>query len=118
MLLLSSIVAMVALGTTVFLAELDLVRHSIVLPALLFVLMIAYHGVRLGRSTHLVDMATVDNRAAYTALSNTIIGLILLTGVGFSAIAQYFGHVVVLAVMAVMCLLAAVLSLGLKEVQE
>ena len=117
-LLLSSIVAMVALGTTVFLAELDLVRHSIVLPALLFVLMIAYHGVRLGRSTHLVDMATVDNRAAYTALSNTIIGLILLTGVGFSAIAQYFGHVVVLAVMAVMCLLAAVLSLGLKEVQE
>ena len=117
-LLFSSIVAMLALAATVVCAEYQLISRGIVLPALLFVLMIAYHGVRLGRSTHLVDMATTENRAAYTALSNTIIGLILLTGVGFSAIAQYFGHVVVLAVMAVMCFLAALLSLGLKEVQQ
>ncbi|AKE51378.1 MFS transporter [Kangiella geojedonensis] len=117
-LILSSIVAMIALAATVLLAEYQLIRHSIVLPAVLFVLMIAYHGVRLGRSTHLVDMAEADNRAAYTALSNTIIGLILLTGVGFSAIAQVFGNVAVLAVMAVMCLLAGLLALGLKEVQE
>jgi len=117
-LILSSIVAMIALAATVLLAEYQLIRHSIVLPAVLFVLMIAYHGVRLGRSTHLVDMADADNRAAYTALSNTIIGLILLTGVGFSAIAQVFGNVAVLAVMAVMCLLAGLLALGLKEVQE
>ena len=117
-LILSSVVAMVALTATVLLAEYQLIKHSIVLPAVLFVLMIAYHGVRLGRSTHLVDMANADNRAAYTALSNTIIGLILLTGVGFSAIAQAFGNVAVLAVMAVMCLFAGLLALGLKEVQE
>ena len=117
-LILSSVVAMIALAATVLLAEYQLISHSIVLPAVLFVLMIAYHGVRLGRSTHLVDMADADNRAAYTALSNTIIGLILLTGVGFSAIAQVFGNVAVLAVMAVMCLLAGLLALGLKEVQE
>ncbi|RDX36061.1 MFS transporter [Kangiella sp. HD9-110m-PIT-SAG07] len=117
-LLLSSVVAMIALAATVILAHYELVTHSIVLPALLFLLMIAYHGVRLGRSTHLVDMANAENRAAYTALSNTIIGLILLTGVGFSAIAQYFGNVVVLGVMAGMCLVAAVLAVGLKEVQE
>ena len=107
-----------ALTATVLLAEYQLIKHSIVLPAVLFVLMIAYHGVRLGRSTHLVDMANADNRAAYTALSNTIIGLILLTGVGFSAIAQAFGNVAVLAVMAVMCLFSGLLALGLKEVQE
>jgi hypothetical protein len=117
-LLLSSLVAMLALGATVLCAYYDVISHSIVLPALLFVLMVAYHGVRLGRSTHLVDMASADNRAAYTALSNTIIGLILLTGVGFSAIAQYFGNIVVLGLMAVMCLLAAILATGLKEVQS
>ncbi|GAA4358263.1 MFS transporter [Kangiella marina] len=117
-LIFSSVVAMVALAATVVLAKYQLIAHSIVLPALLFVLMVAYHGVRLGRSTHLVDMATADNRAAYTALSNTIIGLILLTGVGFSAIAQYFGQIVVLGLMAVMCLIAAILALGLKEVQH
>ena len=117
-LILSSVVAMIALTATVLLAEYQLIKHSIVLPAVLFVLMIAYHGVRLGRSTHLVDMANADNRAAYTALSNTIIGLILLTGVGFSAIAQAFGNVAVLAVMAVMCVFSGLLALGLKEVQE
>ncbi|AOE49130.1 MFS transporter [Kangiella sediminilitoris] len=117
-LLLSSFVAMLALGATALLGQLELIGQGLLLPALLFVLMIAYHGVRLGRSTHLVDMATAENRAAYTALSNTIIGIILLTGVGFSAIAQYFGNVAVLAVMAVMCLLAGILATGLREVQQ
>ncbi|GAA0204927.1 MFS transporter [Kangiella japonica] len=117
-LLFSSVVATIALTATVVCAYYDLIGQSLVLAILLFVLMIAYHGVRLGRSTHLVDMATAENRAAYTALSNTIIGLILLTGVGFSAIAQYFGNIVVLGVMAVMCFFAALLALGLKEVQQ
>ena len=80
--------------------------------------MIAYHGVRLGRSTHLVDMADEDNRAVYTALSNTIIGLLLLAGAVFSVIAEYFGLRVVMVVMTIMCLLSSWVALGLKEVQE
>lgn len=116
-LLLSSLIAMLALSATALCAYYNVISYSIVLPGLLFVLMSAYHGVRLGRSTHLVDMASPENRAAYTALSNTVIGVILLSGVGFSAIAHYFGNIVVLAVMAVMCLLAAILSTALKEVQ-
>lgn len=117
-LIFSALIGLLALSLTTLLAMNDVIGEGIVLPALLFLLMIAYHGVRLGRSTHLVDMASAKNRAAYTALSNTIIGLILLTGVGFSAIAEYFGHQVVLAVMAVMCFFAALLALGLKEVQQ
>ena len=39
-----------------------------------------HQGVRLGRTTHVVDMADEDSRAAYTALSNTIIGVVLLAG--------------------------------------
>ena len=91
---------------------------SAVLPGLLFLLMIAYHGVRLGRSTHLVDMADAENRAAYTALSNTIIGILLLAGAVFSVIAEYFGLRAVMIVMALMCLLSSWVALGLNEVQQ
>ena len=47
--------------------------------ALAFLLLsVAHSGVRMGRKTYLVDLANADNRAAYVALSNTLIGLILL----------------------------------------
>ncbi|MGR3323184.1 MAG: MFS transporter [Pseudooceanicola sp.] len=47
-------------------------------PAVLFWLMVAYHGVRQARSVWLVDYAPEDDRAAYTAVANTAIGGILL----------------------------------------
>lgn len=74
-------------------------------------------GVRLGRSTHLVDMASEDTRAAYTALSNTIIGVLLLAGSGFSLIAHLFGTATVIALFAAMSLAAALFAFSLKEVQ-
>ncbi len=86
-------------------------------PALLLVLMTAYQGVRLGRSTHLVDMATADTRAAYTALSNTAIGVVLLGTGAFAALAGLAGAAVTLAALAAMCVLAAWIGRGLEEVQ-
>ena len=88
------------------------------LPLVLFALMIAYQGVRLGRSTHLVDMAAQDTRAAYTALSNTFIGTLLLLGGVFSLVAEYAGEAVVLGLLVVMSALALPVALGLKEVQS
>ena len=85
---------------------------------MIFILMIAYQGVRLGRSTHLVDMATAETRAAYTALSNTIIGMVLILGGGFSLVASYAGLATVIAILGVMSALAAVSALGLEEVQS
>ena len=39
---------------------------SWVFAGLLFVLMVAYRGVRVGRSTHIVDMGTgVENRSGW-----------------------------------------------------
>ncbi|MHC9511461.1 MFS transporter [Kangiella sp. M94] len=114
----SGLFAAVALALTALFDWQGWLHKSIVLPALLFILMIAYHGVRLGRSTHLVDMADADNRAAYTALSNTIIGLLLLAGSVFSVIAEYFGLHAVMIVMTLMCLLSSWIALGLNEVQE
>lgn len=86
-------------------------------PVLLFVLMVAYQGVRLGRSTHLVDMARDEDRAAYTALSNTVIGLLLMLGGLFGFLAEAAGEAFVLAVFGAMCAAAALCALGLEEVQ-
>jgi hypothetical protein len=68
-----------------------LLQEAALLPGLLFVLMIAHQGVRLERSVHVVDMADPDNRAAHTALSNSVVGLILMAGGVFGAIAQWLG---------------------------
>jgi hypothetical protein len=87
------------------------------LPAMLFVLMTAHQGVRLARSVHVVDMAELDNRAAYTALSNSVVGLVLLAGGVFGVIGQYFGVAAVLAVFALMGALAIIAASGLDEVQ-
>lgn len=117
-LIFSGAIAAIILAATSWLAFAGTLSGGYVLPVLLFGLMIAYQGVRLGRSTHLVDMAGKDSRAAYTALSNTIIGLLLLAGGLFSLIAHMFGGEAVLAVMAGMSGLAILAALGLKEVQR
>lgn len=88
------------------------------LPAgLLFLIMVAHQGVRLGRATHLVDMADADQRATYTAVSNTFIGVVLLAGGVFGALAHWLGAAAVLLVFAAMALLAALSGRGLREVQ-
>jgi hypothetical protein len=84
----------------------------------LFILMVAYQGVRLGRSTHIVDMADEDRRAAYTALSNSIIGLLLLLGGVFGVLSELAGPASVMAVFSLMCVGSAVLARGLEEVQR
>jgi 4-hydroxybenzoate polyprenyltransferase len=117
-LIFSAMVAAIILAATSWLAFAETLGGGYILPVLLFGLMIAYQGVRLGRSTHLVDMADKDTRAAYTALSNTIIGLLLLAGGVFSLVANMFGGGVVLTIMAGMSGLAIVAAFGLDEVQE
>lgn len=88
------------------------------LPAMLFVLVIAHQGVRLGRSIHVIDMADLDTRATYSALSNSVVGLILLAGGVFGIIAQLAGIGTVLALFALMSALAIPAAARLREVQE
>ncbi len=57
-------------------------------PALYFVLALAHDGVRIGRATYLVDMAAGNKRTDYTAVSNTVIGILLLVIGGLSALAS------------------------------
>jgi len=106
-----------ALSISAVLGLTGLLHPLYALPAMIFIIMIAYQGVRLGRSTHLTDMATAETRAAYTALSNTVVGLVLLAGGLFSVLAALAGVIAVLFLMAGMAVLAAILALGLNEVQ-
>ena len=106
-----------AIAAFLALAMPQLLGGSLLLPALLFVLMIAHQGVRLGRSVHVVDMADRDSRATYTALSNSVVGLILLAGGIFGVIAQWLGIGAVLAMFTLMAALAIRAAAALDEVQ-
>ncbi|QDU69306.1 MFS transporter [Engelhardtia mirabilis] len=90
---------------------------SLALPTLLFVLMIAYRGVRIGRKIHLVDMAPKNRRAAYTAVSNTLVGALLALGGLFGLVAQFAGVETVLLLFAAMSLAGSAVARGLDEVQ-
>jgi hypothetical protein len=105
-----------AAATAVFKPE--ILAGTVVLPALHFVLMVAHQGVRLGRSIHIVDMATPALRAPYTAVSNTIIGLVLISGSVFGIVAHVAGRPVVLGIFAALALGGAISALSLKEVEQ
>ncbi len=84
----------------------------------LFALMLSYQGVRSGRSTYLVDKAEADTRARYSALANTIMGVLLLLGGGIAALAQAFGSAVALSGLALACLAAFAFARALPEATD
>jgi hypothetical protein len=118
-LIMAALIGAIALGAAGLLGLVagGIVKGTLVLPALHLILMIAHQGVRVGRSTHIVDMAEPDLRSAYTALSNTIIGLVLVIGGVFGSVAQVAGESTVLLIFMLMAVAAAASARGLDEVQ-
>lgn len=116
-LLLAGLGGGLSLTLTVMASQADWLNVPWLLPFLLFSLMIAYGGVRLGRSVHLVDIADQDKRAVYTALSNTIIGIILLLTSLFSIVASIYGEAVVLAMFALMSFASMSSAYLMREAQ-
>lgn len=88
------------------------------LPLALFALMLAYHGVRQGRSIYLVDMSPPESRATYAALANTAIGTLLLVAGAIGGLAALIGPSVSLIGFAALCVAASIAALWLKEVEE
>lgn len=85
-------------------------------PLAFFVLSIAHAGVRLGRKTYLVDMAGGNKRTDYTAVSNSVIGLLLLvTGAATALIAMISNEAVIIA-LGLMGLAGTISAVRLKEV--
>lgn len=92
--------------------------HSILGAALLFAAAVAHQGTRVGRKTYLVDLANSDNRAQYTAVGNTVIGIMLLAGSSVGIADALFGTISVLYILAAIGLIATVQSLKLKNVSD
>ncbi len=118
-LILSGIVGAISLAAASMLGFFarGLIANTLVLPILHFILMIAYQGVRLGRSTHIVDMTDQDKRASYTAVSNTMIGILLVFGGAFGGVAYFAGESAVLGIFAIMAVMASLVARSLREVQ-
>lgn len=87
-------------------------------PLAFFVLSIAHAGVRLGRKTYLVDMAGGNKRTDYTAVSNTVIGFLLLATGGFTALISLISDAAVILVLGLMGLAGTFSALRLKEVTD
>ncbi|MEQ9396597.1 MFS transporter [Haliea sp.] len=113
---LSVVVMSVALGLHWLLPE--TIGMVLVASLLLFGAAVAHQGARVGRKTYLVDMATSDNRAQYTAVSNTVIGLFLFSGAGLGVIDAVYGTASVLLFLALTGVLAVWRSLSLPSVSD
>ncbi len=87
-------------------------------PGAFFVLAIAHSGVRIGRKTYLVDMAGGNKRTDYTAVSNTVIGVLLLVAGGLSAAVAMLGTSWALLLLGTMGLVGSAWSWRLPEVSH
>ncbi|MDZ7683673.1 MAG: MFS transporter permease [Gammaproteobacteria bacterium] len=97
-------------------AAVEVLALTPVSALVLFAAAVAHHGARVARKTYLVDMANSDNRAQYTAVGDTVIGLFLLAGVGLGALDTWLGTTSVLWLLMAIGVLAVVRSLALKSV--
>jgi hypothetical protein len=109
------------LGVFTFLAvnaQWDWVTSELGLAMIFFLLNVLHGGVRLGRKVYLVDMATADTRAAYVAVSNTVIGVLMLAGGLLGLIGDWLGADAIVLLLALVSLIAAGYVSRLAEVSE
>ena len=73
-------------------------------------------GTHPGCKTYVVDLAAGNRRTDYVAVSNTVIGFLLLLLGGMGAVAQLFSVPLVIAALSVLGLAGAAMSWSLPEV--
>jgi hypothetical protein len=93
------------------------VATSWLLPAFFFVLGVAHSGVRAGRKTYLVDLAGGVKRTDYVAVSNTLIGFVLLVVGGLTGLVSFLAPAEIIVGLSVLGLVGAGSALKLPEVQ-
>ena len=80
--------------------------------------MVLHDGVRLGRKTYLVDLGGKDKRTDYIAVSNTLIGVVLLLAGAIASLVQSLGNSVAILLFSLMAFVACLFIYKLPEVQE
>jgi len=118
MALAAALAGALGLGVLAALAGVPTLAGSVVFyAAVLFVLGIAHAGVRIGRKTHVVDLAGGDRKAEYVALSNTVIGVLLLVMGALVSALLGFGLEAGIAALSILALVGAAMALTMKHVQ-
>ncbi len=84
-------------------------------PGTYLLLALIHVGVRLARKTYVVDIAEGDQRTQYVAVSNTLMGVLLLAVGGITAALALLGSAVALLVLAVLGVAGAVVARALPE---
>ncbi len=92
--------------------------NALAFAGIFFILNIMHGGLRLGRKVYLVDMATAKTRAAYVAISNTMIGVLMLVGGFIGLLGDILGAPATVLILAIGALVAAVHAWSLPEVSE
>ena len=91
-------------------------NHPLTHALIFFTITLFHGGVRLGRKIYLVDMANEKNRATYVALSNTIIGIAMLTGGLIGILADVISIEFVILLLSIIAFIAAWWNARLKSV--
>lgn len=81
-----------------------------------FLVTLVHTGVRMGRKTYVVDMASGDQRTEYVAVSNSAMGVILLVTGGISAALATLGVDWALGFLAVLGIVGVIGAIRLPEV--
>lgn len=84
-------------------------------PLAFFLLGIAHSGVRLGRKTYVLDLASGNRRTDYVAVSNTVIGVVLLAAGLVGLLAALISALGVVLVFSLLGITGAVLGTRLQE---
>ncbi|EED35502.1 permease, major facilitator superfamily [Luminiphilus syltensis NOR5-1B] len=112
-----ALLCVATLGATLYLSHYPLLLSQPAISALvIFTAATAHHGVRIGRSTYLIDLADDSNRARYTAVGNTVMGLFLLSGAALGAVDGMLGTQSVILLLMGLGVIAAIASLRLQPV--
>lgn len=94
----------------------DILYAQYLVYILFFLIELAHGATRLGRKVYLVDMANTENRAQYVAVSNTVIGIVMLFAGAIGVIADIFSIEAVILLLSVISLLASVYIARMRNV--
>jgi hypothetical protein len=103
---------------TAVMFEYQWITSEVGFAVIFLVLNVLHGGARLGRKVYLVDMASGDNRAAYVAVSNTVIGILMLAGGLVGIVGDIFGPASVILLLAIVSLLSAAFIKKLPDVSD
>jgi len=114
--------AIITASTGILIFLLDQLTPAVVslfwfMPLAYFVLSLAHSGVRVGRKTYVVDLASGNRRTDYVAVSNTVIGVLLLAAGAIGALATVIPTSGVIGILSLMGLAGAAMSAKLPDVQ-